>query len=171
MFERKGKYYAPFGHCCAFCYQGSGAFVFIADHPSGPWQGQPDPLRPGHPMDVGCADGAVMPTPAEAHTLPTTAVPTPYQGCQYNGQWPPDPSKPQRAAASPMRAQANFVIEVQTPDGPQYIWTGDRWMQAPDGLKSHEPQFWAPLEFTDEGHILPIKWVDSFDINVTVPQH
>ena len=69
-----------------------------------------------------------------------------------------------------MRAQQNFVIEVQTPNGPQHIWTGDRWMQSPDGYKSHEPQFWAPLEFTDQGHIKPIKWVDEFSINMTLPQ-
>ena len=43
-------------------------------------------------------------------------------------------------------------------------------MQAPDGYKSHEPQFWAVLEFTDQGHIKPIKWVDEFSINMTLPQ-
>ena len=168
MFERNGKYYALFGHCCAFCYQGSGAFVFVADHPAGPWQGQPNPTHPGHPMDVGCVDGAKMPTPTEANTLPKTAVPTEGQGCQYNGHWPL--VGPPKASASAMRAQQNFVIEVQTPDGPRHIWTGDRWMQAPDGYKSHEPQFWAVLEFTDQGHIKPIKWVNEFSINMTLPQ-
>jgi hypothetical protein len=43
-------------------------------------------------------------------------------------------------------------------------------MQAPDGLKSHEPQFWAVLEFTDEGGVKPIRWVESMSINMTLPQ-
>ena len=30
LFERRGIYYALFGHCCCFCYQGSGMFVFQA---------------------------------------------------------------------------------------------------------------------------------------------
>eukprot|EP01050_Picozoa_sp_SAG11_P040510 SAG11_NODE_17653_length_512_cov_1.353511_1_plen_59_part_10 len=42
------------------------------------------------------------------------------------------------------QAQQNFIIEVETADrGATYLWTGDRWMQSPDGTKAHEPQFWA----------------------------
>jgi hypothetical protein len=67
IFKRKGRYYAMFGHCCAFCYQGSGAFVFTAGHPMGPWVAQKSPS--GAPTDIGCIDGSTMPTPAEAHTL------------------------------------------------------------------------------------------------------
>ena len=33
-------YYAIFGHCCCYCYQGSGAIVHIAPHPLGTWAPQ-----------------------------------------------------------------------------------------------------------------------------------
>ena len=47
-------------------------------------------------------------------------------------------------AASVSRAQQNFVVPIVTPSGTtEYIWTGDRWMQATDGKKAHEPQFWV----------------------------
>ncbi len=40
MFERAGVYYVVFGHCCCFCYQGSGLFVHTASHPLGPYTPQ-----------------------------------------------------------------------------------------------------------------------------------
>ncbi len=33
--------------------------------------------------------------------------------------------------------------QTRTPTGTEYIWTGDRWQQAPDGIKGHDPQFWV----------------------------
>ena len=155
LFERKGVYYAIFGHCCCFCYQGSGMFVFTALHPLGPWVQQPGRA------DIGCVAGDVMPTPAAAGTLPLTAIPQPGQGCLYNGV----------KAASPMRSQQNFIIQVETAAGTEYVWTGDRWMQAPDGVKGHEPQYWTKLVFDDSvqpAAILPLSWVDEFTLNVTV---
>ena len=97
--------------------------------------------------------------------LPLTAEPTPGQGCQFDGHWPPVSP---RVSAATTRAQQNFVIEVQTPAGVEHVWTGDRWMQAPDGLKAHEPQFWAPLSFGEDGAIGPVRWVDNFTLDVSV---
>ena len=37
LFERRGWYYLLYGHTCCFCEQGSGAEVWAADHPLGPW--------------------------------------------------------------------------------------------------------------------------------------
>ena len=45
-------------------------------------------------------------------------------------------------------------------------------MQAPDGQKGHEPQFWAVLRFDEEGNVLPIEWVDEMTLvrpNALVP--
>ena len=68
MFERQGTYYALFGHCCCFCYQGSGAFVWTAPHPLGPWT----PQSGG--KDLGCQPNKTMPTPAgETPTLSSGA--------------------------------------------------------------------------------------------------
>lgn len=156
MIVRKGVYYALFGHCCCFCYQGSGMYVFSAPHPLGPWTQQ------AGRKDLGCVANATTPTPAEIHSLPLTAVVTPGQGCEYGGQ----------KAASVTRAQQNFVIEVETDSGEsEFIWTGDRWMQAPDGQKSHEPQTWVRLQFDEEGRVLPLKWEDSFSVDMKLPQH
>lgn len=37
---RNGTFYALYGHCCCFCYQGSGLFVYTAATPLGPWTRQ-----------------------------------------------------------------------------------------------------------------------------------
>ena len=37
LFEWKGWYYLLYGHTCCFCEQGSGAEVWAAQHPLGPW--------------------------------------------------------------------------------------------------------------------------------------
>ena len=38
LFERGGWYYLLFGTVCCFCEEGSGAEVWAAPHPLGPWQ-------------------------------------------------------------------------------------------------------------------------------------
>lgn len=126
MFKRKDLYYALFGHCCCFCYQGSGVIVHTASHPMGPWTVQSG-------GDIAC----VQQSSADSSTLyrygDIAAVPTPGQGCLYNGS----------TDVSVTRSQQNFVISVPTScasgdvrdDCFEYIWTGDRWQQSPDGLK------------------------------------
>jgi hypothetical protein len=41
-----------------------------------------------------------------------------------------------------------------------------RWQQAPDRIKGHEPQFWVPLNFDENGKIGKIQWVDEFILDV-----
>lgn len=48
LFERQGKYYLIFGHICCFCQQGSGASVWIANHPLGPWNDTKIDINPNH---------------------------------------------------------------------------------------------------------------------------
>jgi hypothetical protein len=47
-------------------------------------------------------------------------------------------------------AQENYVMPVATTTGMEYIWMGDRWNSAPDGIKDHDFQYWAPVEFNDQ---------------------
>ena len=161
MFKRKGVYYIMYGPYCCFCYQGSGIRVYKAVHPLGPYEFQGE--------DIACAaavDAAVVQEEEEkqdyAHLQlqqqgEAGPVATPGQGCLFYGT----------NQASATRAQQNFVVEVQTPSGEvEYLWTGDRWMQSPDGLKGHEPQFWVPLSFTEEGRVERVKWVDLFVMDV-----
>ena len=75
LFERGGTYYAVFGHCCSYCYQGSGAIVHTAPHPLGPWTSLgdvacvPTPPPPAvqcgaapenSALELGCPDGSVI---------------------------------------------------------------------------------------------------------------
>ena len=47
LFERKGWYYLLYGHTCCFCEQGSGAEVWAAQHPLGPWTNLHLDINPG----------------------------------------------------------------------------------------------------------------------------
>lgn len=147
MFKRGSVYYAVFGHCCCYCFQGSGGLVWTAAQPLGPWT-----LQSGPAVDFICE-------PEPTDTLISTAVvshltsavppaPTPDQGCLYGGA----------NASSVARSQASYVVSiaVNTPNGAetQLVWAGDRWGQSPDGLKGHEPQFWAPVVFDGNGRVL-----------------
>lgn len=56
------------------------------------------------------------------------AEPTPGQGCLYE-----NPNY-----ISVVRAQQNYVIQARLTNGSiAYLWTGDRWMQSPDGIKGY----------------------------------
>ena len=275
LFKRDEYYYMLYGHCCCFCYQGSGIMVYRARHPMGPWlpqtathtaqvaltaqavraapgahdlacrpasdalhvtgyallghgscrdnrgiepsfysnngmisadecSAQCDAMPQGQCLAVGYCDQECagschlyvrdqLPPPdgsgnwhlqtgagnAMNITRVTnesnwrcftrsdqpqsrTAQPrrlgddTTNQGCKYNGA----------ELISATRAQQNFVIEVPTVGGGStFVWTGDRWQQAPDGIKGNEGQFWAPLHFSSDGWILPVNWTDSFTLH------
>jgi hypothetical protein len=49
-----------------------------------------------------------------------------------------------------------------------YIWTGDKWQQSPDRDYDEQPQTWLPLSFDSDGNLLPLKMVDSFQLDVAV---
>ena len=184
LFERKGTYYALFSWCCCFCKQGSGIIVHTAPHPLGPWTAQP--VGPDYERgDVACvaknaSGGAAPATAAEARegkeegggesaSLAATAAsqrrvgplgtdPTPGLGCEYKNA----------SETSSTRAQQNSVWLVDTADGSvEYLWVGDRWQQAPDGVKGHDPQTVLRLSFDDAtGAVGLVRWVDNFTLDV-----
>lgn len=66
-------------------------------------------------------------------------------------------------------SQNNYVMQIATPAGTRYIFTADMWTTAPDGLKSHDLQYWAPLRFDDSVSpptIAPLEWEDGFELDV-----
>jgi len=66
-------------------------------------------------------------------------------------------------------AQQNFVIEVPLADGStQLVWTGDKWQQSPDNDYDEQPQTWLPLLFDGGGAVLPLRYVDTFTLDVAV---
>lgn len=110
LFKRGNLYYAVFDACCCFCPEGSGAQVWVAEKPLGPYKQRGNINRDptGRPI---------------------------------------------------IAAQQTFVAQLPTRRGAAYIWMGDRWGSTPDGVKGHDFQYWsAPLEFTNDGSILPLQW-------------
>lgn len=65
-----------------------------------------------------------------------------------------------------IHAQQTYVAQIPTSTGTAYIWMGDRWQSTPDKIKGHDFQYWAPLEFTSQGEILPLKWVNEWKIEL-----
>ena len=103
----------------------------------------------------GCGDG--YPDLARALGVAITPATTPGQGCLYNAS----------KQVSTTRSQQSYIATVDTRSGEQaFIWIGDRWQQAPDGVKGHEPQFWAPLAFDDAGAIAKVVWVANFTLDI-----
>jgi hypothetical protein len=100
------------------------------------------------------ANNAVVPLSCDGVVRPYVA-PTAGQGCLYEG-----------TRVSTTRSQQSSIAEVDTPNGKQLLWLGDRWQQAPDGVKGHEPQFWAPLVFDAAGVLQPMSWLDTFTIDI-----
>jgi hypothetical protein len=67
--------------------------------------------------------------------------------------------------ATVMRAQQACVAKIPMAAEPLYIWMGDRWQSSPDKVKGHDAQFWsAPLQFSPDGDIRPIKNIQRWDI-------
>ena len=136
------------GHCCCYCEQGSGLFVFTAATPMGPWTPQTSPTH-----DISCQAPSVL----QAVGATGTGIPTPGQGCLYGGS--------NQVAVT--RSQQDFVAKL--PDGSggfTFLYYGSRWGQSPDSLKGHEPQYVYPLVFDASGHLQHIVWQDVVTFSV-----
>ncbi len=121
LFRHNQLYYALFDLCCCFGPQGSGARVYTATSPLGPFTER---------RNINRVSGSGNPTVA---------------------------------------AQQTWVAQIPTPDGPVFVWMGDRWGSRPDGIKGHDFQFWsAPLKFGPDDNILPIENVATWQANVQV---
>eukprot|EP00456_Euglypha_rotunda_P031921 TRINITY_DN24782_c0_g1_i4.p1 TRINITY_DN24782_c0_g1~~TRINITY_DN24782_c0_g1_i4.p1 ORF type:complete len:156 (+),score=29.23 TRINITY_DN24782_c0_g1_i4:3-470(+) len=52
-----------------------------------------------------------------------------------------------------MSSQQTNILPYNTPNGIQYLWQGDHWQSAPDGLKGHDFSYWQPLSFGSDGNV------------------
>jgi len=69
----------------------------------------------------------------------------------------------QQTNVLPYRTNVSGVIETG------YLWQGDRWQSAPDGIKGHDFSYWQPLTFDSQGKVQgPLQWVDSFTVDVSI---
>ncbi|CAF1182483.1 unnamed protein product [Adineta ricciae] len=142
--KKNNIYYVLFGWCCCYCMQGSGVLVHTSNSPMGPYTLQID-------GDLACV------STSDAKSTSSNGLPTPSQGCEFHNA----------NTTSIARSQQNYIIKVTNSSGyTTYVWTGDRWQQAPDGIKGHEPQFWTPLNFDKDGRIEKMKWIDEFVLDV-----
>lgn len=263
MFKRNGMYYLLSDYTCCFCTQGSGAQVFTANNPLGPYTrrqninrypGDASPVltdrftndnlfetlepKSNHALEVwfdkpatvssltiqqftgtrngqcGEVDNPVLHQPILQHQFTIMYL--------QNGEWKKLKTQPAAVAHSSMQsiytikftavvtdriqvqplyndtiqslfiseisvgsnksgfrifktgkqsgkpiipAQQTFVMPVQTNNGTQYIWMGDLWGSATDGVKGHDYQFWSrPLEFYSNGLIKPLQWVNQYQL-------
>jgi len=181
LFERKGIYYALFGWCCCFCKQGSNIMVHTAPHPLGPWTTQPSgpsyergdvscvpKVGPsgatdggddaGGDADGGSAAGGGRGRGGLLEAIGLGTIPTPGLGCEYKNA----------SETSTTASQQNGIWLVDTADGTvEYLWVGDNWQQAPDGVKGHDPQTVLRLQFDDAtGAVAFVNWTPSFQLDV-----
>jgi hypothetical protein len=77
------------------------------------------------------------------------------------------------------RRKANRRIHAQQTDiasymdrnkTKQFLWIGDRWQQAPDRVKGHDPTYWGPLHFSASKNGSGVETVDymAFLDNFTI---
>eukprot|EP01116_Phalansterium_solitarium_P010020 TRINITY_DN24401_c0_g1_i1.p1 TRINITY_DN24401_c0_g1~~TRINITY_DN24401_c0_g1_i1.p1 ORF type:complete len:347 (-),score=107.94 TRINITY_DN24401_c0_g1_i1:115-1155(-) len=69
------------------------------------------------------------------------------------------------AISGAIPSQQTSITGVQLADGSYtYLWQGDRWQSAPDGLKGHDFSYWGPLQFDASGNVSVLAWQDSFTL-------
>ncbi len=129
-----------YGHTCCFCRQGSGATVQVASNPLGPWTNTGMELNP-----------------LRAHSL--------YRTIQGQNSFV------FRVPSSSVLASAVSKTEnaFTTTASDRIIFASDLWSSSLDGLKSHDLQYWQPLEFDDTKSppmIVPLVWRDWFVLDV-----
>jgi hypothetical protein len=135
LFRRNDLYYALCGPLCPDCPKGSEVLVLTSTSPLGPFTSRANINRRSE-------NGASV--------EPGQDVPVANRFEEGNPIVP---------------AQQTWVAKIPTPEGPVFIWMGDRWGSCPDGVKGHDAQFWsAPLKFSPDGQILPLKDVAQWDL-------
>ena len=149
LFRRKNIYYALSGTLCPDCPQGSEVQVFIANSPLGPFATEPS-FNINH---ANVNDTTASPAPGSAlPEKPTTGAPPTINPVTIRPTIP---------------AQESWVFNLPAAGGSGYIWMGDLFGSAADGTKAHDLQYWSPLEFTDDGRILPLKGLRKWDISLS----
>jgi hypothetical protein len=163
LFRRKNIYYALCGPLCPDCPEGSEVQVFTSDSPLGPFSTKLS-LNINH-RDVN--DAADSSAASDTFTnRPGNAFPT-ESTSGSNGSM----VLINRATSNPnIPVQETWVLKLPAGDDSDYVWIADRWGSAPDGVKAHDLQYWSPLQFSDDGQILPLKKVRKWNISFTADE-
>ena len=75
----------------------------------------------------------------------------------------PAPPPPPRPFGS---QQTDIFAYLDSAGQQQFMYVGDHWQSAPDGLKSHDFTVWAPLVFADDGNVTSPGFLPSFTVDV-----
>ncbi len=158
IFRRNTIYYALCGPLCPDCPYGSEVEVFTSSSPLGPFTMKPS-SNINHRPDAGGITN--LPTGNTMSNRPGNGIPMEStQGVAL--QIHPEHSAPT------VPAQQTWVAKIPTAGEPVFIWMGDRWGSAPDGVKGHDFQYWsAPLKFSPDGDILPLEYIERWYIAKT----
>ena len=105
-----------------------------------------------------CSGDAPAPAPPRAAAIPPEA----------NGVWAeiscfPAPPAPPRPFGS---QQTDIFFYFDSAGEKQFMYVGDHWQSAPDGLKSHDFTVWAPIVFDANGTASSPGFLDSFTVDV-----
>jgi hypothetical protein len=187
MFKRGEVYYAVFGQCCCYCEWGSPVYVYTAAAPLGPYtmqEGGPIDRPFGKPFSKEkqqrqestrhehetqnngrlrpAASGALVSRVAAAAAA--AAASSAFGSSSFSTGVATDRSG---VSASGIAAQQTDITSFIGADGERhFIWIGDRWQQAPDGIKGHDPTYWGPLAFTSSGAVAAMVFEGNFTIQI-----
>ena len=145
-------YYAVFGQCCCYCQSGSPVKAYTASAPLGPYTPHgfiDDRSRAANQSTHPCPHGRVAWLAAAMSDSTRQCLRAPLE--------------------SGIAAQQTDIFAFQGADGAtQFMWVSDRWQQAPDAIKGHDPTYWGLLHFFSNGHgsIVPKKLTDEFSVDV-----
>eukprot|EP01113_Clastostelium_recurvatum_P002942 TRINITY_DN1126_c0_g1_i2.p1 TRINITY_DN1126_c0_g1~~TRINITY_DN1126_c0_g1_i2.p1 ORF type:complete len:356 (+),score=73.77 TRINITY_DN1126_c0_g1_i2:41-1108(+) len=85
----------------------------------------------------------------------------------YKAIQPLGPYTSGQAISGAIPAQQTNVAQYVGANGQaDYIWQGDRWQSAPDGIKGHDLTYWGPMSFDGQGNILPLEFLKETSIVV-----
>jgi hypothetical protein len=157
LFRRNDIYYALCGPLCAASPKGSEVQVFTSLSPLGPYSTQLSANINRLSSDSNLAASAIASSTNSDRNTATKPG---------GGNW--FTFRPQ-ASVPIIPAQQTWIAKFPAAGNWVYIWMGDRWGSNPDGLIAHDFQYWVPLDFTADGHILPLKniarWYIGWSLN------
>jgi hypothetical protein len=97
----------------------------------------------------GATRSAYLPAPAEGEWARISCFPA-----------PPAPPMPFGSQ------QTDVFFYLDSKGEKQFMYIGDHWQSAPDGLKAHDFTVWAPLVFDESGNVTSPGFLPQFNVDV-----
>ena len=73
-----------------------------------------------------------------------------------------------RGNLSDLMSQSTDIFRYVDANGEsQFMYVGDHWQSAPDGIKGHDFTVWAPIQFDSQGTVSS-SYHDNFSIEITI---